>query len=170
MREVLFPKANFRPNACVAEINNLTDSCRDFEREFEADSAEQQSSTTPVMGKHLGRGQNPTSADSFEKKGKRGGAVGIGSSSRQAQPTSGTGRMVRTRQGARTEPPSFERRGGNQGTQVWQDEDPLDDTASHVPMTTTDILQGETGVAGEGGRPNQTERIPPVAAEQQERS
>ena len=35
MREVLFPKANFRPNACVAEINNLTDSCCDFEREFE---------------------------------------------------------------------------------------------------------------------------------------
>uniref|UniRef100_A0A6N2LKM2 CCHC-type domain-containing protein n=1 Tax=Salix viminalis TaxID=40686 RepID=A0A6N2LKM2_SALVM len=43
--------ANFWPNACVAEINNLTDSCLDFEREFEqenkgirirADSAEQQ--------------------------------------------------------------------------------------------------------------------------------
>uniref|UniRef100_A0A6N2MTH4 Uncharacterized protein n=1 Tax=Salix viminalis TaxID=40686 RepID=A0A6N2MTH4_SALVM len=72
MREVLFPKANFRPNACVAEINNLTDSCRDFEREFEwADSAGQQSSTTPVMGENLGRGRNPTSADSFEKRGKR---------------------------------------------------------------------------------------------------
>ena len=30
MREVLFSKANFRPNACVAEINNLTDSCCDL--------------------------------------------------------------------------------------------------------------------------------------------
>jgi hypothetical protein len=31
-------------------------------------------------------------------------------------------------------------------------------------------LQGEAAVAGEGGRPNQTEGVPPVAAEQQERS
>uniref|UniRef100_A0A6N2MN75 Uncharacterized protein n=1 Tax=Salix viminalis TaxID=40686 RepID=A0A6N2MN75_SALVM len=36
-----------------------------------ADSAEQQSSTTPVMGKYLGRGRNPASADSFEKKGEK---------------------------------------------------------------------------------------------------
>uniref|UniRef100_A0A6N2L5V4 DNA-directed RNA polymerase n=1 Tax=Salix viminalis TaxID=40686 RepID=A0A6N2L5V4_SALVM len=31
----LVSKANFRPNACVAEINNLIDSGCDFEREFE---------------------------------------------------------------------------------------------------------------------------------------
>uniref|UniRef100_A0A6N2NCS8 Retrotransposon gag domain-containing protein n=1 Tax=Salix viminalis TaxID=40686 RepID=A0A6N2NCS8_SALVM len=35
MREVLLSKANFRPNACVAEVNNLTDSSLDFRREFE---------------------------------------------------------------------------------------------------------------------------------------
>ena len=35
MREVLLFKANFRPNACVAEVNNLTDSSLDFRREFE---------------------------------------------------------------------------------------------------------------------------------------
>ena len=79
-------------------------------------------------------------------------------------------RMVRTRQGTRTEPPSFERRGGNQGTQGWQDEDPLDDTASHAPMMLPELLQEETGAAGEGGRPNQTEEVPPVATGQQERS
>ena len=30
-----FSKANFRPNACVAEVNNLTYSSLDFRREFE---------------------------------------------------------------------------------------------------------------------------------------
>ena len=79
-------------------------------------------------------------------------------------------RMVRTRQGTRTEPPSFERRGRNQGAQGWQDEDPLDDTASHAPMMLPELLQGETGAAGEGARPNQTEGVPPVATGQQERS
>jgi len=78
--------------------------------------------------------------------------------------------MVRTRQGTRTEPPSLERRGGNQGAQGWQDEDPLDDMASHAPIIPLETLQGEVAVAGEGGRPNQTEGVPPVAAEQQERS
>uniref|UniRef100_A0A6N2MMX7 Uncharacterized protein n=1 Tax=Salix viminalis TaxID=40686 RepID=A0A6N2MMX7_SALVM len=71
-------------------------------------------------------------------------------------------RMVRTRQGTRTEPPSFERRRGNQGL--------LDDTASHAPMMLTELLQGETGAAGEGGRLNQTEEVPPVATGPQERS
>ncbi|KAJ6701122.1 hypothetical protein OIU74_012466 [Salix koriyanagi] len=75
-------------------------------------------------------------------------------------------RMVRNQQGTRMEPPSFERRGGNQGAQGWQDEDPLDDTASYAPMILSEILQGEAGVTGEGGRPNQTEGVPPVAAEQ----
>eukprot|EP00258_Populus_trichocarpa_P032172 XP_024448191.1 uncharacterized protein LOC112325619 [Populus trichocarpa] len=78
--------------------------------------------------------------------------------------------MVRTRQGTRTEPPSLERRGGNQGAQGWQDEDPLDDTTSHAPIIPPETLQGEAAVAGEGQRPNQTEGVPLVAAEQQERS
>ena len=34
-REILFPKANFRPDACAAEVNNLIDSSFDFRREFE---------------------------------------------------------------------------------------------------------------------------------------
>ncbi|KAB5521597.1 hypothetical protein DKX38_025916 [Salix brachista] len=55
------------------------------------------------------------------------------------------------------EPLSFERRGGNQGAQGWQDEDPLDDSASYAPMILSEILQGEAGVTGEGGRPSQTE-------------
>ena len=78
--------------------------------------------------------------------------------------------MVRTRQGTRTEPPSLERRGGNQGAQGWQDEDPLDDTTSHAPIIPPETLQGEAAVAGEGQRPNQTEGVPPVTAEQQGRS
>ncbi|KAB5563926.1 hypothetical protein DKX38_003980 [Salix brachista] len=64
------------------------------------------------------------------------------------------------------EPPSFERRGGNQGAQGWQDEDPLDDSASYALMILSEILQGEAGVTGEGGRPSQTEGVPPVAPEQ----
>jgi hypothetical protein len=46
----------------------------------------------------------------------------------------------------------------------------LDDTASHAPIIPPGTLQGEAAVAGEGGRPNQTEGVPPVAAEQQEGS
>ncbi|KAB5534157.1 hypothetical protein DKX38_017243 [Salix brachista] len=98
------------------------------------------------------------------------GAVGTGPSSGQEHPIGGAGRMVRTRQGTRTEPPSFERRGGNQGAQGWQDEDPLDDTESHALMILPKTLQGEAGVAGEDGSLKQTEGVPPVAAEQQERS
>ncbi|KAB5512251.1 hypothetical protein DKX38_029280 [Salix brachista] len=64
------------------------------------------------------------------------------------------------------EPPSFERRGGNKGAQGWQDEDPLDDSASYAPMLLSEILQGEAGVTGESGRPSQTEGVPPVAPEQ----
>ena len=75
-------------------------------------------------------------------------------------------RMVRNQQGTRIEPPSFERRGGNQGAQGWQDEDPWDDSASYAPMILSEILQGEAGVTGEGGRPSQTEGVPPVAPEQ----
>jgi hypothetical protein len=75
-------------------------------------------------------------------------------------------RMVRTRQGTRTEPPSLERRGGNQGAQGSQDEDPLDDSASHASVIPPETLQGEAAVVGEGRRPNQTEEVPPVAAEQ----
>jgi len=37
-------------------------------------------------------------------------------------------RMVHTRQGTRTEPPSLERKGGGRDAQSWQDEDPLDDS------------------------------------------
>jgi len=77
--------------------------------------------------------------------------------------------MVRTRQGTRTKPPSLERRGENQGAQGWQDEDPLDDTASHAPIIPPETLQGEATIVGEGRRPNQTEGVPPVAAKQQER-
>ncbi|KAJ6778271.1 HOMEOBOX LEUCINE ZIPPER PROTEIN [Salix koriyanagi] len=76
--------------------------------------------------------------------------------------------MVRTRQGTRTESPSFERSGGSQGAQGWQDEGPLDDTASHVPMILPEILQREARAARNGGRPNQTEGVPPVAAEDEE--
>ena len=78
--------------------------------------------------------------------------------------------MVRTRQGIRTEPPSFERRGGNQSAQGWQNEDPLDDTASHAPMILPEILQREAGVTEEDERPNETREVPPVTTEQQERS
>jgi hypothetical protein len=46
----------------------------------------------------------------------------------------------------------------------------LDDTASHAPIIPPETLQGEAAVAGEGGRVNQIEGVPPVAAEQQERS
>ncbi|KAB5534501.1 hypothetical protein DKX38_017587 [Salix brachista] len=75
-------------------------------------------------------------------------------------------RMVCNQQGTRMEPPSFERRGGNQGARGWQDEDPLDDSASYAPMILSEILQGEAGVTGEGGRPSQTKGVPPVAPEQ----
>jgi hypothetical protein len=51
--------------------------------------------------------------------------------------------MIHTRQGARTEPPSLERKGGNQGAQGWQDEDPLDDTTSHAPVIPPETLQGK---------------------------
>ena len=78
--------------------------------------------------------------------------------------------MVRTRQGTQTKPPSLKRRGENQGAQGWQDEDPLDDTASHALIIPLETLQGEAVVAGEGRRPNQTKEAPPVVVEQQERS
>ncbi|KAL3573297.1 hypothetical protein D5086_027201 [Populus alba] len=57
----------------------------------------------------------------------------------------------------------------NRGAQGWQDEDPLDDTASHAPIIPPKTLQGEDTVAGEGSRPNQTEGTPPIATEQRER-
>ena len=60
-------------------------------------------------------------------------------------------RMVRTWQGTQTKPPSLKRRGRNQGAQGWQDEDPLDDTASHALIIPPETLQGE---AVEGRRPN----------------
>jgi hypothetical protein len=63
-------------------------------------------------------------------------------------------RMVLTRQGKWTEPPSFERMGGNQGAQGWQDEDPLDDTTSHALVIPPETLQGEAAVVGGGRRPN----------------
>jgi hypothetical protein len=62
--------------------------------------------------------------------------------------------MVRTQQGTQTETPSLERRGGNQGAQGWQDEDLLDDTASHASVIPPETLQGEVAVVGEGWRPN----------------
>jgi hypothetical protein len=76
-------------------------------------------------------------------------------------------KMVRTRQGTRTELPSLERKGWNQGAQGWQDEDPLDDTTSHALVIPPETLQGETAVAGEGQRLNQTEEVPSVAVEQE---
>jgi hypothetical protein len=78
--------------------------------------------------------------------------------------------MVRTQQGTQTESPSLERRGGSQGAQGWQVKDPLDDRASHALVIPPETLQGGVVVAGEGRRPNQTGEVPPVAAEQQERS
>jgi hypothetical protein len=59
-------------------------------------------------------------------------------------------RMVHTRQGTQTEPPSLERRSEGQGAQGWQDEDPLDDMTSHALVIPPEILQGEAAVAGEG--------------------
>jgi hypothetical protein len=38
----------------------------------------------------------------------------------------------------------------NRGAQGWQDEDPLDDTASHAPIIPPETLHGEDTVAGEG--------------------
>jgi len=73
-------------------------------------------------------------------------------------------RTVHTRQRTRTEPPSLERRGRNQGAQGWQDKDPLDDTTSHALVIPTETLQGGAVVVGEGQRPNQTEEVPLVAA------
>ncbi|KAF9662290.1 hypothetical protein SADUNF_Sadunf18G0037600 [Salix dunnii] len=54
--------------------------------------------------------------------------------------------------------------------QGWQNEDPLDDTASHAPMILPEILQREVGVIEEDERPNETREVPPVTTEQQERS
>ncbi|KAJ6746553.1 hypothetical protein OIU74_029098 [Salix koriyanagi] len=76
--------------------------------------------------------------------------------------------MVRTRQETRTEPPSFERRGRNQSAQGWQNEDPLDDTASHAPIMLPEILQRGAGAMEEDERPNETREVPPVTTEQQE--
>jgi hypothetical protein len=76
--------------------------------------------------------------------------------------------MVRTWQGTRIELPSIERRGGGRGAQGWQDEDPLDDTASHAPIISPKTLQGGGAVTGEGRGPNQSWEVPLVAAKQQE--
>jgi hypothetical protein len=46
----------------------------------------------------------------------------------------------------------------------------LDDTTSHAPVIPPETLLGGAAVAEEGRRPNQTEEVPPVAVEQQERS
>ena len=48
----------------------------------------------------------------------------------------------------------------NRGAQGWQDEDPLDDTASHAPIIPPETLQGEDTVAGESPRSHQTEGKP----------
>jgi hypothetical protein len=41
---------------------------------------------------------------------------------------------------------------------------------SHALIIPPETLQGEAAIAREGQRPNQTEKVPLVAAEQQERS
>jgi hypothetical protein len=41
---------------------------------------------------------------------------------------------------------------------------------SHAPIIPPETLQGEAAIAREGRRPNQIEKVPPVAAEQEERS
>jgi len=46
----------------------------------------------------------------------------------------------------------------------------LDDTTFHASIIPPENLQGGVAVAGEGCRPNLIEEVPPVAAEQQERS
>jgi hypothetical protein len=61
------------------------------------------------------------------------------------------------------------KKGRSQGAQGWQDEDPLDDTTSHALVIPPETLQGGAVVAVEGRRPNQTEEVPLVIAEQQER-
>jgi len=78
--------------------------------------------------------------------------------------------MVRTRQETRTKPSSLERKGGGRGAQSWQDEDPLDDTASHAPVRLPEILRERTAVAREGRMPNRIEEVPLAATGQEERS
>lgn len=52
-------------------------------------------------------------------------------------------RMICTRQGTRIEPPSIR---GSKGKDIdnWQEEGPLDDIASHVPVISSQSRQGES--------------------------
>jgi len=68
-------------------------------------------------------------------------------------------RMVHTRQGTQIEPPFIEMRSGGRNAQDWQDEDPLDDTASHTLVRSSKPFRGSTAKA-EGERvPNQMEEV-----------
>ena len=61
---------------------------------------------------------------------------------------------MRTRQGARTEPPFIERRSSGRKAQDWQDEDPLDEIVSHTPARASGFLRGRTTRVGEEWGPN----------------
>ena len=51
-------------------------------------------------------------------------------------------RMLHTRQRARTEPPFIERRSRGRNASDWEDEDPLDDTTSHAPVRSSELVWG----------------------------
>ena len=52
-------------------------------------------------------------------------------------------RMVHTRQGTRTEPPSIKGRNRGRNAQDWQDEDLFDDTISHTLVWASESLWGK---------------------------
>jgi hypothetical protein len=79
-------------------------------------------------------------------------------------------KMVHTRQEARIKPPSIERRSSGRRAQDWQDEDPLDDTASHTLTRASGFLRGRTIRVEEEWVPNRTKGIPLAEMGQQERA
>jgi hypothetical protein len=70
-------------------------------------------------------------------------------------------RMMRTQQGARTQPPSMKRSKG-QNAQDWQDEDPLDDTSSYAPTRVSESLQERITEVKEKQVQYQMEEVPPI--------
>jgi len=79
-------------------------------------------------------------------------------------------KMVHTRQGMQTEPPSIEGRNRGWNAQDWQVEDPLDDTVSHTLVRASESMWGKKHRSWRRWVPNWTEKVPPTRAEQQERT
>jgi hypothetical protein len=63
----------------------------------------------------------------------------------------------------------IERRSKGRNAQDWQDEDPLDDIASHTPAKASGFLRGKTTRVEEEWVPNRTEEIPQAEMGKQER-